>query len=243
MARRRPDLSSLVALTADCPSRAAYEAARLDWLERTVGFDAFYCGAAEPPAAVPPTVTGISTAFVDQCERRADRYWDDRILLHRAAARHGGAVFDREVLGKRERDRMPFYREVVAGAGIGAIAALLLRARGEAVGCLYLGRAGRGARFGAREIEDLRAAAPVLGLGVALHAPQTAPVPASLAGLSPREREVTTLICRGLTNDEIAHVLGTSPRTVKNQIASVFEKTGTTNRTELAAMAARLCTS
>jgi len=52
--------------------------------------------------------------------------------------------------------------------------------------------------------------------------------------LSPRERELVTLVRQGLRNRDIAQRLGITEGTVKVYLHSVFEKTGVANRTELA---------
>ena len=41
------------------------------------------------------------------------------------------------------------------------------------------------------------------------------------------------LVTRGMSNKAIAHLLGISPRTVEGHLNHVFEKVGTTSRTEL----------
>ena len=46
-------------------------------------------------------------------------------------------------------------------------------------------------------------------------------------------------LVRGATNLEIAARLGSSPKTVKNQVASILGKTGAKNRTELVYLATR----
>ena len=56
---------------------------------------------------------------------------------------------------------------------------------------------------------------------------------------SPREIEVLTLACEGLTNKEIAYRLGISGRTVQFHINSIFNKTTTSSRTEAVALALR----
>lgn len=48
--------------------------------------------------------------------------------------------------------------------------------------------------------------------------------------LSPRQREVLSLIARGKSNKEIARLLDTALPTVKNHVANIFEKLGTRNR-------------
>jgi DNA-binding CsgD family transcriptional regulator len=56
---------------------------------------------------------------------------------------------------------------------------------------------------------------------------------------SPREFEVLTLAAEGLTNKEIAYRLGLSERTIQFHMNSVFNRTGTSSRTEAVAMALR----
>jgi len=53
--------------------------------------------------------------------------------------------------------------------------------------------------------------------------------------LGAAEREVLCHLLDGKSNAEIAHLRGTSLRTVANQIASVFRKLGVVSRAEIAA--------
>ena len=53
------------------------------------------------------------------------------------------------------------------------------------------------------------------------------------APLTSREQEVIALVARGMANKAIGHQLGISPRTVEGHLNHVFEKLGTTSRTEL----------
>jgi DNA-binding CsgD family transcriptional regulator len=60
--------------------------------------------------------------------------------------------------------------------------------------------------------------------------------PARSAGplsLTPRELEVASMTCDGLTNRELAQALGLSIQTVKRHLYNVFRKTGVRNRVEL----------
>ncbi len=56
-------------------------------------------------------------------------------------------------------------------------------------------------------------------------------------GVSPREREVATLVARGLSNAEIAEALVLSPHTVQDHVKSLFEKLDVGSRQELVARA------
>lgn len=68
-----------------------------------------------------------------------------------------------------------------------------------------------------------------------------APAPAQLYadGLSEREIQVLRLVAKGRSNPGIADELVLSVRTVANHVASILNKTGTSNRTEAASYATR----
>jgi DNA-binding NarL/FixJ family response regulator len=44
--------------------------------------------------------------------------------------------------------------------------------------------------------------------------------------LSPRQRQVATLICDGLTHGQVAHKLGMAERTVEGHMVDIRRKTG-----------------
>lgn len=52
-----------------------------------------------------------------------------------------------------------------------------------------------------------------------------------VGGLSPRETEVLRLVARGLSNEDIAHQLVLSVRTVERHVANVYAKIGASGRT------------
>ena len=58
---------------------------------------------------------------------------------------------------------------------------------------------------------------------------------AALRGLSPAERVVAAHLCLGLSNREIAVVLGKSQATVKNQVSTCLRKLGVATRARLIA--------
>jgi DNA-binding NarL/FixJ family response regulator len=62
---------------------------------------------------------------------------------------------------------------------------------------------------------------------------------AETEALTPREREVLTLLAQGFPNKEIAARLVISQRTVKFHVSSIMGKLGATNRTEAVALAAQ----
>jgi DNA-binding CsgD family transcriptional regulator/tetratricopeptide (TPR) repeat protein len=79
-----------------------------------------------------------------------------------------------------------------------------------------------------RQIEERR--------GLLLRPGRRSPLP---AGLTAREVEVLRLVAQGKSNRQIAEALVISERTVINHLASVFNKTGVTNRAGAAAFAMR----
>jgi DNA-binding NarL/FixJ family response regulator len=51
---------------------------------------------------------------------------------------------------------------------------------------------------------------------------------------SPRQRQVIELVAQGLTNSEVATVIGTTEHVVKNHLRVIYDKLGFWNRVELA---------
>jgi DNA-binding NarL/FixJ family response regulator len=96
--------------------------------------------------------------------------------------------------------------------------------------------------------DDLRRAIHVVAAGEALLAPsvtrrvisaytqqpaQALALPAKLAGLTQREREVLILVARGLSNNEIAAQLSISPMTAKTHVRRTMSKLDTHDRAQL----------
>ena len=61
--------------------------------------------------------------------------------------------------------------------------------------------------------------------------------PAALAGLTPREREILTLVASGLSNDDIAERLVISPATAKTHINRTMMKLNARDRAQLVIIA------
>jgi two-component system, NarL family, response regulator DevR len=57
-----------------------------------------------------------------------------------------------------------------------------------------------------------------------------------LDSLSPQERRVLALIAEGKTNKEVGTEMGLSEKTVKNYLANVFDKLGTSRRSQAVAL-------
>jgi DNA-binding NarL/FixJ family response regulator len=61
--------------------------------------------------------------------------------------------------------------------------------------------------------------------------------PEMLDGLTDREREIVSLVARGLNNQEIAEQLIVSPLTVKTHVSNILSKTGVRDRVQLVVLA------
>ena len=88
-------------------------------------------------------------------------------------------------------------------------------------------------RLTRRLIEAFVAGAPA----AAQEPPGAGPARAAVEALTPREREVLTLVGRGHSNAEIAGVLVLSPLTAKTHVARLFSKLGARDRAQLVVMA------
>jgi DNA-binding CsgD family transcriptional regulator len=62
-------------------------------------------------------------------------------------------------------------------------------------------------------------------------------VNACVADLTPREREVLTLVCQGKSDPEIGAELKLARNTVRNHVASPYQKLGLNRRSALIAWA------
>ena len=69
--------------------------------------------------------------------------------------------------------------------------------------------------------------------------PGAPPEPAQAHGLSPREREVLSLMAWGRSNQQIASELSISLRTVTTHVTNIFNKLGAASRSEAIAEAHR----
>lgn len=67
--------------------------------------------------------------------------------------------------------------------------------------------------------------------------PVRIPAPDALAALTQREREVLTLVARGMNNEEVAEYMFISPATAKTHVSRAMVKTGARDRAQLVVLA------
>jgi DNA-binding NarL/FixJ family response regulator len=111
--------------------------------------------------------------------------------------------------------------------------------------------AAQAVRAGARAVLPPHASPAEIGAAIRAAAAGLTSVPAVLARavlegespdgrvLTPREREILTLLGEGLVNKEIAARLGVSEHTVKTHLAAIYDKLDAANRAEAVATGLR----
>ncbi|MFD3399401.1 response regulator [Kribbella sp. NPDC058693] len=93
-----------------------------------------------------------------------------------------------------------------------------------------------------RAIQAVAAGDSILGSGVARHvldaaAGRVSAPPDPLQALTPRERQILELLAGGLSTTAMATRLALTPKTVNNNLSTIFGKLGVANRTEAALLA------
>lgn len=194
-----------------------------------------------PATEWPFVSTGLSQTdrkLVVECEQSIDRYIGDVQQAFEIGMRTGGYI-NTEVYTFAQRRELPIFREILSKQRISSEAGLFPMWRGRPLGFIRLSRHGRASNIRRLELERAVLLLPTISL--ALHALSSSvdSVDADDAELSAREWEIARYVSCGLTTPEIARLLGTSPRTVRNQLTCVYRKLDVSGRAELSAWVAR----
>ncbi|HET7544165.1 MAG TPA: LuxR C-terminal-related transcriptional regulator [Polyangiaceae bacterium] len=203
---------------------ADYETALFAELNRSIGFEVAFCLRS---GSLGPVTPGFQSSVRAETRGRWQGYREDFRLVEAHARRVGRVVVDREVLGARQLERTSVYREVMQPHHGESSLIAYLGAGSQIVTGVVLGRTRT--RFKRTEVERLSMALPVLTV-CELAVGRRMPVESEL--LSAREREILSYLRLGYTNREIGIALGTSFRTVRNQLSQLFEKLGVSTRAE-----------
>lgn len=177
-----------------------------------------------------PTAHGVSDSILSQLIRDRARWTAEIEPLLEQAARQGGILR----LGPRDRRPQQLLEDAMPGQALLADVSFHSRRSG------FIFLAGGSNR--PAQIARIQSALPALGLAHAAllptaHTSQGARPPdfeRRFSQLTRREQEIVRLIGFGYRNREIAEQLGTSPNTVRKQLQRVFDRFGTSSRTELA---------
>jgi DNA-binding CsgD family transcriptional regulator len=224
-----PALGGLLEVVAAGVTRVEYERALFAALATLAGFDVgLYLRADGLGAHAPGFDPGVRRAV----EARIAGFGDELADVKRAAMSRGGVAVDREVLGRARLERTRTYRELMRPHRGRASLHVYLGPAHASQALLVLGRTGPD--FQARELARLSAARPLLSVceRAVLAVPCALP---PRPRLSPREREILAYLRLGYSNPQIASASGTSFRTVRNQLSTLFDKLEVATRAEAVA--------
>jgi DNA-binding CsgD family transcriptional regulator len=205
-------------------------------LRAFIGLDTAAIAPADPSRGEDdPRSVCVDAPLFDYYLRNQRRFHASLLPTMRAMV-SDGAVLSNDVYSAADRQRLDIYVEVINPAHITSAMHCALSFRGCPTGAVSLNRHGRSPPFRARELERVRRVLPLVCMADAAVASQAAsPGTVALPTLSPREMQVARLVRMGLTNKEIAAVVGTSVDTVRKQTISVYEKLGVSGRVVLVA--------
>ena len=234
------ELESHVLRLAQTLVEAAYATPDFETWQRTVfrtlaqvGFDVAFLKALPPHCAF--AAQGFEADLLIRARDRWPVYSQELAPLTQVAERDGMAV-DREVFGA-SRDRLTYFQELMRPQHGTASLYAHLAVGGHGVGGLMLGRSR--SEFTRSDLHTIRHLLAPLSVGLAAVLQHQTEGGSVAATVTPREGEVLGLLQLGFTNPEIAHALGTSPNTVRNQVASLLAKLGATTRAELVGLTVR----
>jgi DNA-binding CsgD family transcriptional regulator len=213
--------------------RRSFQHDVLEVFDRAIGFSGAFFLSFQPLASiVSPTLvaSGLAANYGAQLTSHLPSYDAEIAPVKVDALSHEGVAVDTQVLGVTIK-RTRYYNDLVRPSGGRHSLLCFLALRGEPQGLIMIGRAER-SPFRDRDLDRVRALRPVLTLALASFARPT--VSDGLA-LTPREREIGNYLLLGYTNREIALGLGSSPNTVRNQLAALFRKAEVSTRAELVA--------
>jgi two-component system nitrate/nitrite response regulator NarL len=195
--------------------------------------------------------TGLRALLEEEGFDVADSAGADAALRRLAAFRPDVVVMDMNMPGMSGVAAIPL---VLLAAPTASVLMLTIASDDERV--LDAVRAGAsGYLLKDAELSEISAAIRAVAAGLGAVAPGIAGVllksvrtatarpaerkPAASVALSPRERDVLTLLCQGCDNGDIARQLFVSASTVKHHVSRLLEKIGASNRVQAATFAVR----
>jgi DNA-binding CsgD family transcriptional regulator len=244
-------LKELAWVATDCRDAAEFRAAALVWVERKIGVDAAILLQLDGRKIEGRTGRGPDDAWINGVIDSLDtRYRSDFESIMTSLA--GGSFMTGQTTRLERWAALPkrqgLEEDLMFPLGLRIGSGGLITTRGAPNGVLLLARMGRMREFDGGEAGLLSSAVPILSLGLTLHQRRPPPSPHALPPrrratprwpLTARERTVIEYVVLGLTSREIGLALGTSPNTIRNQLASIFQKLSVASRAELVAVALR----
>lgn len=174
--------------------------------------------------------TAGTEAFIDQYQRHL---WSVDPLLEYLHSQHR-AVRDLDVRSREHWLANPLYTDLAAPLGMVRCMQGPILADGRVTGVIYVAR--RYDRpFSTDAVLDLSSISSHVSVQLARLRSMAMATARLRSVLTEREVEVSLLVAKGLTNEQIGHVLGVSANTIKGTLARAFRKLGIESRAELVA--------
>jgi DNA-binding CsgD family transcriptional regulator len=220
-----------------------YDRCMLEIVRRFIGYDAAFVGRMGVPS---PAFVGFEPSQMQPDDTRRWRSYVEETLEARLRliATQRGAGRDGEIIPRARYERTRLFREMMQPLRLNSILAGFHACGGRSIrATLVLARAS--GSFSEADRQRLSSIMPALSLcelarrnetAIDLASAPLASAPLALARLTAREAEIIEYLRLGYTNREIAAALGTSHRTVRNQLTSIFAKLGATTRAEAVAL-------
>jgi DNA-binding CsgD family transcriptional regulator len=168
--------------------------------------------------------------FVDQYQRQlcfADPLLKCLLEQHRA-------VRDLDVRSREHWLADPLYTDIAAPLGMVRCMQGPLLADGRVTGVIFVGRR-HDQEFSMEDILNLSSVGAHVSVQLARLRAMPLAVERLRGVLTEREVEVSLLVAKGLTNEQIGHVLGVSANAIKGTLARAFRKLEIESRAELVA--------
>lgn len=175
-------------------------------------------------------VTRGSEPFLDQYQRHL--YAVDPLLQY-LQERHR-AVRDLDVWSREHWLATWHYTDIAAPLGMVRCMQGPILADGRVIGVICAARR-HDSQFSVESVLDLSSVSAHISVQLARLRSMSLAQDRLRSVLTEREVEVSLLVAKGLTNEQIGHVLGVSVNTIKGTLARAFRKLGIESRAELVA--------
>lgn len=225
----------IVEAASTCRGVEEFRQVTLSGVRRLVGYDT---------AIFLPVTPDESAVAVGRAPAMVDLYRVNQAIYTRELERVRrigdveGAYIDTEVHSQAELAQLRFFNEIIRPQGIRARMVISLNFRQRRMATVQLCLHGAGARFPRRALETAQRLRPLFSLAYAALGTNATPQPMSdaLSRLTPQQARIARYVADGYQNKEIAALMHLSPNTVRNQLATIFERLGVSSRVALATL-------
>ena len=175
-------------------------------------------------------VTRGGEPFIDQYQRHP---WSVDPLLECLQSQHR-AVRDLDVRPREHWLANPLYTDIAAPLGMVRCMQGPILADGRVTGVISVARR-HDHPFSVEAVLNLSSVTAHVSVQLSRLRSMALAMARLRSVLTEREVEVSLLVAKGLTNEQIGHVLGVSANTIKGTLARAFRKLGIESRAELVA--------